>query len=72
VRVGEENWRIVGVYVGDGIQRTLQDLERWGEDKEEGRRTLIGGNFNVRTGGEGRWNGERLGGSRGRGEEETV
>jgi len=46
VRVEEENWKIVGVYMGSGIQRTLQDLERWGEDKEEGRRTLIGGDFN--------------------------
>jgi len=62
--VGEEKWRVIGVYVGGGIERSLQEVERWVEDKGEGRRILVGGDFNARTGGEG--------GGVGRGWEETL
>jgi len=53
VRVGEERWRIVGVYAGEGMEKALRGLERWVEDREAGVRTLIGGDFNARTGEEG-------------------
>jgi len=48
--VGEERWRVIGVYVGGGIERTLQEVERWVEDKGEEKRVLMGGDFNARTG----------------------
>jgi len=53
VRVGKERWRIIGVYVGGNIQETLQELEKWVEEKDEDRRILVGGDFNARTGEEG-------------------
>lgn len=49
VRQGKERWRIVGIYVSEGIERALQVLEKWMEIGEEGVKTLIGGDFNART-----------------------
>lgn len=51
VRIGEESWRIVGVYAKK--EETLQELGQIMERKERGMYTVIGGNFNVRTGREG-------------------
>lgn len=54
VRNGKERWRIIGVYVGkNGIKGTLQTLEKWMGEREAGIRTIIGGDFNARTGREG-------------------
>lgn len=53
IRIAKERWRIIGVYVGEGIERALQGMEKWIEEKEEGVRAIIG-DFNARTGREGR------------------
>jgi len=50
VRMGEQRWRIVGVYVKENIRETLRKLERWMEEKEKGVLSLIGGDFNAITG----------------------
>jgi len=49
--VGEERWRIVGVYVKEDMERKLEVMKEWLEEQEEGRWTMIGGDFNARTGG---------------------
>jgi len=53
VRQGREKWKIVGVYASGGIERMLQKLEFWIEEKEEGIKTIVGGDFNARTAWEG-------------------
>jgi len=37
VKMGKELWRIIGVYVGGEIEEVLQELEKWAEEKDEGR-----------------------------------
>ncbi|EZA49489.1 hypothetical protein X777_12283 [Ooceraea biroi] len=54
IRCGRERWRVVGVYVNGDIEEKLERLEEWVEGKEEGVKTIIGRDFNARTGGEGR------------------
>ncbi|KMQ90798.1 stress response protein nst1-like protein [Lasius niger] len=63
IRVGEERWRIVGVYVNGDMEKKMEVIKEWLEEQEE-RWTLIGGDFNARTG--------TLGGGKERGEEEEV
>lgn len=47
-------WTIVGVYVNGDLQRKLEDIGEWMEEREWGVRGLIiGGDFNARTGEEG-------------------
>lgn len=42
-------WRIVGVYVNKDLESKLEMLREWIEEKEEGVRVIIGGDFNART-----------------------
>lgn len=53
IKEGKRSWRIVGVYVKDNMREILQELERWVGEKERQVETIIGGNFNPRTGVEG-------------------
>lgn len=53
MKIGKESWRIVGVYVNKNIEGILRRLEQWMEVREEGKYTLLGGDFNARTGREG-------------------
>lgn len=56
----KEEWRIVGVYVNEDLEKKIEGLKKWMEEREEeGRRVIIGGDFNARTGemGEGPYGG---------------
>ncbi|XP_024877156.1 golgin subfamily A member 6-like protein 22, partial [Temnothorax curvispinosus] len=55
IRIGEEIWRIIGLYVNNDIDRKLEGLKDKTEEGEKGVRTIIGGDFNARTGEEGGW-----------------
>jgi len=59
VKIGEERWRIVGVYANGDVKEKWEGIKEWVEDKTAGIRIVVGGDFNARTGEqEGRWEGE--------------
>lgn len=68
VRRETKRWRIVGVYAKKvRFEGILGDLERWADEREEGIRTIVGGDFNARTGRkgesrEGKWDWDKEGG----------
>ncbi|XP_029163724.1 golgin subfamily A member 6-like protein 22, partial [Nylanderia fulva] len=53
VKVGGERWRVIGIYAGQGIEKACKEMEQWTEEKENEVYTIIGGDFNARTGEEG-------------------
>ncbi|XP_024890816.1 golgin subfamily A member 6-like protein 1 [Temnothorax curvispinosus] len=55
IRIGEEIWRIIGLYVNNDIDRKLEGLKDKTEEEEKRVRTIIGGDFNARTGEERGW-----------------
>jgi len=50
---GRDIVRIVGVYVNRDLERKLEELKEWMDEREKGVKTIIGGDFNARTGVEG-------------------
>lgn len=54
VTLRKEKWRIVGIYVNEDLEEKLRSIEGWVEDRNGGIKTLISGDFNARTGSEGR------------------
>jgi len=50
VRKENQKWRIMGVYVKGNMEETLQELDKWMGKRKEGIMTVIGGDFNARTG----------------------
>ncbi|XP_071576349.1 uncharacterized protein [Temnothorax nylanderi] len=68
VRIGKEKWNIIGVYAKkEEMEEILHELRLIIEKKEEGRFTIIGGDFNARTGQEGGGIEDEEGGDRCRG-----
>jgi len=53
IRVGKERWRIIGVYISEGIENMTRKIERWTDKGEKNRKLMIGGDFNARVGEEG-------------------
>lgn len=43
-----EKWRVVGLYITGDMKNKI--LKEWAKEKEEGINTLIGGDFNAKTG----------------------
>lgn len=43
----------MGIYVREEIENMLKGMEQWMEEKAEGVKTLVGGDFNARIGREG-------------------
>lgn len=58
VKVGGERWRIVGVYIRERVEEAFKEMEQWTKENE-GVYTIIGGDFNARTGKGGRIGGEK-------------
>ncbi|KAL6257782.1 hypothetical protein P5V15_011367 [Pogonomyrmex californicus] len=54
-RLGREEWRIVGVYVNEDLEKKWEKLRAWAEGSSERIRTIVGGDFNMKTGRMGGW-----------------
>ncbi|XP_070531437.1 golgin subfamily A member 6-like protein 2 [Cardiocondyla obscurior] len=60
IKSGKVWWKIAGVYVNEDLEDLTENMRNWIDEKEEGTRYLIGGDFNVRTGEEGElWDDEK-------------
>src|SRR5580765_957004 len=43
IKMGEEMWRILGIYVNGDMEKKLKGIMEWMEEGEEGIKTIIGG-----------------------------
>jgi len=50
IKQGKERWRIIGVYVDEGIKVMVKKVENWMGRAGESHKTLLGGDFNARIG----------------------
>lgn len=50
VEIGKEKWTIVGVYVNGDMKKKMEEMREWLEEQREDKWTVIGGDFNARTG----------------------
>jgi len=50
VKKDGQRWRIIGIYARQGVREVLQGVENWAEEKDSGRRVIVGGDLNARTG----------------------
>lgn len=55
MRTGKLCCKIVGIYVNGDMERKLEELREWMEEEGSGIKTIIGGDFNARTGTSGDW-----------------
>jgi len=52
IKYGKGSLRVVGVYANGNMEKKLEKLKKWMEEWERVR-TIIGGDFNAKTGREG-------------------
>lgn len=49
IRMGDERWKIIGLYVNGDMEKKLEGLKNYIEEREKGAKILIGGDFNAGT-----------------------
>lgn len=50
-KMGKKEWKMVRIYVNEDLEKKIEGFKKWMEQrKEEGRRVIIGRDFNARTG----------------------
>lgn len=50
VKLGEDWWRVVGIYVDKSVGKKVDEIKNWLEKKGKDSKTIVGGDFNARTG----------------------
>lgn len=50
VRIEEEKWRIIGVYANGNVKEIWERIRGWEDDRRKGIKTIVGGDFNAKTG----------------------
>jgi len=69
IKRDEQKWRIIRIYARQNLGEVLQGVESWIKENERGLNTIMGDDFNARTGKMGAGM-ELDGGRRGKGGEE--
>jgi len=66
IKIGEERWRIIGMYANGNVREKWEKIREWVEEKGSETKTIVGGDFNARTGKQGgRWESGMEGGDEG-------
>jgi len=50
IKYGKGSLRIIGIYVNGDMKKKLEELKEYMKEREEGVKTIIGGDFKARTG----------------------